>query len=79
MGGGGSCAAGVRSLVGWGVPGGCGGEDAVWPGQGEGGAARKGRVKVRPAHGLCLEEVGYPADAALADRARESRARRDGA
>ena len=73
------CHSMVRSLVGSVVPVGLGREDAAWPGQVQAAAARNGRVKVMPAHGLCLEEVGYPADAALADRARESRARRDGA
>jgi len=34
---------------------------------------RDSRVKVMPAHGLTLEEVVYPADSQLADRARESR------
>jgi tRNA pseudouridine38-40 synthase len=39
-------------------------------------AARDPRVRVMPAHGLVLEEVVYPADDALADRAAEARQRR---
>jgi tRNA pseudouridine38-40 synthase len=34
-------------------------------------------VQVLPAHGLVLEEVVYPADADLAERAAASRRRRD--
>lgn len=37
---------------------------------------RDPRVKVMPAHGLSLEEVGYPPDDELASRAEEARARR---
>jgi tRNA pseudouridine38-40 synthase len=33
-------------------------------------------VKVMPAHGLSLEEVGYPPDEELAIRAEEARATR---
>ncbi len=39
---------------------------------------RDPRVKVMPAGGLSLEEVRYPPDAALAERAQEARARRAG-
>jgi tRNA pseudouridine38-40 synthase len=38
---------------------------------------RDSRVRVMPAHGLVLEEVVYPPDEALADRATQSRRRRD--
>lgn len=40
------------------------------------GATRDARVRVMPAHGLVLEEVLYPADGALAERAAEARQRR---
>jgi len=40
-------------------------------------AEREARVRVMPAHGLVLEEVVYPPDDALADRAAQSRRRRD--
>ena len=36
-------------------------------------AEREARVRVMPAHGLVLEEVVYPPDEALADRAAEAR------
>jgi len=39
---------------------------------------RDPRVKVMPAHGLVLEEVGYPADDALAARVQQSRQVREG-
>ena len=38
---------------------------------------RTSRFTVMPAHGLSLEEIGYPPDEALADRAAQTRARRD--
>lgn len=38
---------------------------------------RTSRFTVMPAHGLSLEEIGYPADEALAERAEQTRARRD--
>jgi tRNA pseudouridine38-40 synthase len=40
-------------------------------------ARRTSEFKVLPAHGLTLIEVGYPADAELAVRAEQTRARRD--
>ena len=73
------CHSMVRALVGAIVPVGIGRESVDWPAQVQAAGARSSRVKVMPAHGLCLEEVGYPPDAALAARARESRARRDAA
>ncbi|GAA1607766.1 tRNA pseudouridine(38-40) synthase TruA [Leucobacter chromiireducens] len=39
--------------------------------------ARSSRFTVMPAHGLSLEEIAYPADADLAARAEQTRARRD--
>jgi tRNA pseudouridine38-40 synthase len=44
-----------------------------WPGQVLAGLARDPGVPVVPAHGLCLEEVGYPPDAELAARAQATR------
>lgn len=38
---------------------------------------RTSRFTVMPAHGLSLEEIGYPAEDALAERAEQTRARRD--
>lgn len=38
---------------------------------------RSSRFPVMPAHGLSLEEIAYPADADLARRAEQTRARRD--
>lgn len=38
---------------------------------------RTSRFTVMPAHGLSLEEIAYPADAELAQRAEQTRARRD--
>jgi tRNA pseudouridine38-40 synthase len=39
-------------------------------------ASRSADFAVAPAHGLTLEEVGYPADEELASRAEQTRARR---
>ncbi len=70
------CHSMVRALVGAVVPVGEGrfGEDVpravLVAGQ------RDPRVKVMPAHGLSLEEVVYPPDDELGDRAREARATR---
>lgn len=71
------CHSMVRALVGALVPVGLGREAVEWPAQVQAAGERNGRVKVMPAHGLCMEEVGYPPDLALATRAREARARRD--
>jgi tRNA pseudouridine38-40 synthase len=46
---------------------------ADWPAEVLARAERDPGVAVVPAHGLTLEEVGYPADADLAARAEESR------
>ncbi|MGN6636775.1 MAG: hypothetical protein ACTHJ6_15150, partial [Oryzihumus sp.] len=45
-----------------------------WPAQVLSAGRRDPRVVVMPPHGLSLEEVSYPPDAELADRAREARA-----
>jgi tRNA pseudouridine38-40 synthase len=70
------CHSMVRSLVGSVVPVGLGRESVDWPARVAETAVRSGRVKVMPPHGLCLEEVAYPADSALSARALEARARR---
>ncbi|MFN8083632.1 MAG: tRNA pseudouridine(38-40) synthase TruA [Dermatophilaceae bacterium] len=70
------CHSMVRALVGAVVPVGLGREPVDWPTQVQLSGERSSKVTVMPAHGLCLEEVGYAPDAALADRAREARARR---
>ena len=40
------------------------------------GGRRSPKVRVMPAHGLCLQGVSYPADSLLAARAAQARARR---
>ncbi len=64
----------VRSLVGCLLVVGEGRRPVEWPAEVLLGAQRDPRVAVVPAHGLTLEEVGYPPDAELATRARQSRA-----
>ena len=71
------CHSMVRALVGAVVPVGLGRESVHWPAQVQASGERSSRVKVMPAHGLCLEQVAYPPDPALAARALEARARRD--
>jgi tRNA pseudouridine38-40 synthase len=66
----------VRSLVGALVAVGEGRRPATWPAQVLAAAVRDPAVTVLPAHGLTLEEVGYPADDALLARAEQTRARR---
>jgi tRNA pseudouridine38-40 synthase len=70
------CHSMVRALVGCLVAVGEGRRDPAWAGQVLRGAQRDPAVTVMPAHGLTLEEVGYPADEELAQRAEQSRARR---
>jgi tRNA pseudouridine38-40 synthase len=71
----------VRSLVGALVAVGEGRRPADWPAEvliaGSRDGARDSAVTVVPAHGLTLEEVGYPPDAELTARARQARARRE--
>jgi tRNA pseudouridine38-40 synthase len=55
---------------------GTGRRDVTWPAGLLGASARAGDVPVLPPQGLVLEEVGYPADDALAERAALARARR---
>lgn len=67
------CHSMVRALMGALVAVGEGRHDPAWVGEVLGAAARDSRVKVMPAHGLVLEEVSYPDDGDLAQRAAESR------
>jgi tRNA pseudouridine38-40 synthase len=67
----------VRSLVGALLAVGEGRRPVAWPAEVLRAGDRDAAVTVVPAHGLTLEEVGYPDDAALADRAEESRAKRE--
>jgi tRNA pseudouridine38-40 synthase len=67
----------VRSLVGALVAVGDGRRPATWPGEILAAGVRDGGVFVVPAHGLRLEEVGYPPDDELGVRAGLSRARRE--
>lgn len=64
----------VRSLVGCLLAVGDGRQAVEWPEQVLRGAVRDPRVHVVAAHGLTLEEVGYPADGELASQASTTRA-----
>lgn len=66
----------VRSLVGAMVAVGEGRHEPAWVATLLAARARDPRVTVARAHGLTLEEVGYPEDTQLAARARQSRAMR---
>ena len=70
------CHSMVRALVGCVVPIGEGRLEPGFAGEILRAGVRDPRVKVMPAHGLSLEEVGYPAEELLAARAEESRATR---
>ncbi|MFC7598141.1 tRNA pseudouridine(38-40) synthase TruA [Terrabacter sp. GCM10028922] len=71
------CHSMVRSLVGAVVPVGEGRRRPEWPRDLQARAVRASEIHVMPAHGLSLEEVVYPAEADLADRALATRARRE--
>ena len=71
------CHSMVRSLVGALVEVGTGRREAAWLAGLLVAGGRSGDVPVMPAHGLVLEEVGYPLAALLAGRAAEARARRE--
>jgi tRNA pseudouridine38-40 synthase len=71
------CHSMVRFLVGAVVPVGEGRRDVGWPAQVLAARRRDPAVVVMPAHGLSLEEVAYPPDAELAERARTTRAVRE--
>ncbi|MBO3083583.1 tRNA pseudouridine(38-40) synthase TruA [Cellulomonas fengjieae] len=70
------CHSMVRSLVGASLAVGEGRRGAGWPAELLAARRRGDGVHVVAAHGLTLEEVGYPADADLAARAVLTRARR---
>jgi tRNA pseudouridine38-40 synthase len=63
----------VRSLVGALIAVGEGRRPPGWPAALLAAAVRDPAVQVMPPHGLCLEEIGYPPDEALAARAGEAR------
>jgi tRNA pseudouridine38-40 synthase len=63
----------VRALVGAMLPVGDGGRPVSWMAQVLAAGVRDPAVRVVPPHGLCLEEVAYPAAAELPARARMTR------
>jgi tRNA pseudouridine38-40 synthase len=67
----------VRALVGSLVAVGDGRQATTWPAQVLAGRRRDAGVHVVHAHGLTLEEVGYPDDAELAAQADRARAKRE--
>ena len=71
------CHSMVRSLVGALLAVGEGRRDLAWLTVVASEAERSQAIAVAPAHGLTLEQVSYPADAELAARAEQTRARRD--
>jgi tRNA pseudouridine38-40 synthase len=70
------CHSMVRSLVGCLLAVGDGRRPSSWPAEMLAAGRRDPAVIVAPAHGLTLEEVGYPPAAELAARAEETRATR---
>ena len=70
------CHSMVRSMVGCLLAIGEGRREAGWAAEVLGAARRDSAVAVAPAHGLTLEEVGYPPDAELGARVEITRARR---
>ena len=70
------CHSMVRSLVGASLAVGEGRRGSGWPAELLAARRRGEGVHVVAAHGLTLEEVGYPPDAELAARAVQTRARR---
>lgn len=72
------CHSMVRSLVGCLLAIGDGRREPVWAGEVLREGARNPAVAVARAHGLTLEEVAYPSESEMAERAVETRARRDG-
>ncbi len=67
------CHSMVRALVGALLAVGDGRRDEAWPGALLAARVRDPAVTVAPAHGLTLEEVTYPADDELAERASSTR------
>jgi tRNA pseudouridine38-40 synthase len=72
------CHSMVRSLVGCLLAVGEGRRPVPWAGEIMAAAVRDPAVTVVQAHGLTLEEVCFPPDDELAERATQTRARRDG-
>lgn len=70
------CHSMVRALLGALTAVGEGRHEPAWAGEILTAGVRDPRVKVMPAHGLTLEEVTYPPDDALAERAHAARSRR---
>lgn len=70
------CHSMVRSLVGCMAAIGEGREEPSWAAEVMSGRVRPPSLKVAKAHGLTLEEVGYPADEDLAAQAEAARAKR---
>ena len=70
------CHSMVRSLVGCLLAIGDGRRDVEWAASVLAAARRESSVTVAPAHGLTLEEVGYPPDSELGARVQVTRARR---
>lgn len=71
------CHSMVRSLMGAMTAIGTGQRDRSWLTEVLTATARHSSVQVMPAHGLCLEEVGYPPDTDLAARAVRARTKRE--
>lgn len=71
------CHSMVRSLMGALVAVGSGRRDRMWLRQVINSPVRHNEVTVMPAHGLTLEEVGYPSDEQLAARVTQARALRE--
>ncbi|WP_026928258.1 tRNA pseudouridine(38-40) synthase TruA [Granulicoccus phenolivorans] len=71
------CHSMVRSLMGAMVAVGSGRRDRAWLERTAAAPARAGSVFVMPAHGLCLEEVGYPPAQQWAERSARARSFRD--
>jgi tRNA pseudouridine38-40 synthase len=67
------CHSMVRSLVGALIAVGEGRRPPGWPADLLAAQARDPAVRVMAPHALCLEEVGYPPDGALAARAEQAR------
>ena len=67
------CHSMVRALVGALIAVGEGRRPTSWPAAVLAAEVRDPAVRVAPAHGLCLEEVAYPADEELAARAEATR------
>lgn len=71
------CHSMVRALVGAMLAVGSGRKPVEWPAQVLARGVRDPAVHVVPAHGLCLEEVRYPPEGQLAERARRTRRLRE--